>query len=225
MNRKRLSLAAAALLLCAIAHAQTPARYPTKPIRLLVPAPPGGSSDLIARAKAKPLVYGSAGNGSGGHLSGELLKLMAGINATHVPYKGAGPAALDVVAGQLQFQFAAQITVGSFIQSGRLRALAVTSAKRASTLPDLPSVAESGVPGFEVINWFGMLAPGRTPAPLVQRLHTEITTALRTPDVSDKLLAQGSEIVGNTPQEFRDFIRNDIVKWAKLVKAAGIKID
>jgi len=197
------------------------------PLVLVVnPAVPAKSlKELIALAKAKPLVYGSAGNGSGGHLSGELLKLMAGIPATHVPYKGAGPAATDLIAGQIQFQFAAQITAGAFVKSGRLRALAVTSTKRVPTLPELPTVAEAGVPGFEVINWFGMVAPARTPALLVQRLHSEITTALRAPEVREKLEAQGSEIVGNSPQEFAQFLKSDIAKWAKLVKAAGIKLD
>jgi tripartite-type tricarboxylate transporter receptor subunit TctC len=181
--------------------------------------------DLIALAKTTPLVYGSAGNGSGGHLSGELLKLMAGIEATHVPYKGAGPAATDVMAGQLHYQFAAHITVGGFLKAGRLRAIAVTSAKRAATTPELPTMSEAGVPGFEVINWFGMLAPANMPESLVRRLHAEIVTALRTPAVRDKLIAQGSEIVGSSPQEFRQFIANDIAKWAKVVKAAKIKVD
>jgi tripartite-type tricarboxylate transporter receptor subunit TctC len=181
--------------------------------------------DLIALSKTKPLVYGSAGNGSGGHLSGELFKLMAGIEATHVPYKGAGPAATDVMAGQIQFQFAAHITVGGFVKSGRLRAVAVTSGKRAATTPELPTMSEAGVPGFEVINWFGMLAPARMPEPLVRRLHSEIVTALRAPAVRDKLIAQGSEVVGNSPQEFRQFIVSDIAKWAKVVKAAKIKVD
>jgi tripartite-type tricarboxylate transporter receptor subunit TctC len=205
------------------------------PLTMMTAAPlvlvvhPGVSAssvkELVALAKTRPLTYGSAGNGSGGHLSGELLRLMSGIDATHVPYKGAAPAATDLIAGQIHFQFAAQITVGAFVKSGRLRALAVTSTKRATTLPELPTVAESGVPGFEVINWFGIMAPGRTPAWLVERLHTEITTALRAPDVRDKLLAQGSEIIGNTPREFTQFLRNDIAKWAKLVKAAGIRLD
>jgi tripartite-type tricarboxylate transporter receptor subunit TctC len=158
-------------------------------------------------------------------LSGELLKLLTGIPATHVPYKGAGPAAVDVVAGQLQFQFAAQITVSAFVKSGRLRAVAVTSAKRAATLPELPTVAESGVPGFEVTNWFGIVAPARLPAPLIQRVHAEITTALGSKEVADKLTAEGAEVVASTPQQFRDFIRGDIAKWAKVVKAAGMKLD
>lgn len=191
--------------------------YPGLPVKSV--------KDLIALARTKPLVYGSAGNGSGGHLSGELLKLMAGIQATHVPYKGAGPAAIDLVAGQIHYQFAAQITASAFMKSGQLRAVAVTSPKRVSTLPEVPTVAESGVPGFEVINWFGMFAPARLPPALVQRLHTEITTALRAPDVADRLTALGSDVVGNTPQQFRDFIQADLLKWAKVVKAAGIKLD
>jgi tripartite-type tricarboxylate transporter receptor subunit TctC len=197
------------------------------PLVLVVnPALPVKSvKELIALAKAKPVVYGSAGNGSGCHLSGELLKLLTGIPATHVPYKGAGPAAVDVVAGQLQFQFAAQITVSAFVKSGRLRAVAVTSAKRAATLPELPTVAESGVPGFEVTNWFGIVAPARLPAPLIQRVHAEITTALGSKEVADKLTAEGAEVVASTPQQFRDFIRGDIAKWAKVVKAAGMKLD
>jgi tripartite-type tricarboxylate transporter receptor subunit TctC len=197
------------------------------PLVLVVnPAMPVKSvKDLIALAKAKPVAYGSAGNGSGGHLSGELLKLLTGIPATHVPYKGAGPAAVDVVAGQIQFQFAAQITVSGFVKSGRLRAVAVSSAKRAATLPELPTVAEAGVPGFEFTNWFGIVAPARLPAPLIQRVHAEITTALRSNEVADKLAAEGAEVVASTPQQFRDFIRGDIAKWAKVVKAAGMKID
>jgi tripartite-type tricarboxylate transporter receptor subunit TctC len=197
------------------------------PLVLVVnPALPVKSvKDLVALAKAKPVAYGSAGNGSGGHLSGELLKLLTGIPATHVPYKGAGPAAVDVMAGQIQFQFAAQITVSAFVKSGRLRAVAVSSAKRAATLPELPTVAESGVPGFEVINWFGMTAPARLPTPLTQRIHAEITTALKSPEVADKLTAEGAEIVAGTPQHFREFIRGDIAKWAKVVKAAGMKLD
>jgi tripartite-type tricarboxylate transporter receptor subunit TctC len=181
--------------------------------------------DLIALAKAKPIVYGSAGNGSGGHLCGELLKMLSGMQATHVPYKGAGPAAVDVVAGQIQFQFAAQITAGGFMKSGRVRAIAVSSDKRAATLPDLPTVAESGVPGFGFTNWFGLAGPARMDAALTQRVHAEVVAALRSADVREKLSGEGSEIVASSPAEFREFMRADIAKWAKVVKAAGMKLD
>lgn len=191
--------------------------YPALPVRTV--------KDLIALAKLKPLNYGSAGNGSGGHLSGEMLKMMTGIDATHVPYKGAGPAAAAAVAGQLQFQFAAQITTQGFIDSGRLRAIAVTSAKRAPSMPDIPTVAESGLPDFEVINWFGFLAPAKTPLAIVARLNGEIVKILSVPDVREKLTAEGTEIVGNTAQEFTAFLIRDIAKWAKVVKAAGMKVD
>ena len=197
------------------------------PLLLIVHAalPVKTVKDLIALAKTKPIVYGSAGNGSGGHLCEELLKMLSGMQATHVPYKGAGPAAVDVVAGQIQFQFAAQITAGGFIKSGRVRAIAVSSDKRATTLPDVPTVAEAGVPGFGFTNWFGIAAPARLPPALTQRLHAEIAAALRSPEVRERLAAEGSEIVASTPTEFRDFMRKDIAKWNKVVKAAGMKLD
>jgi len=199
----------------------------TAPLVLVVhPAlPVNNVKELIALAKSRPIVYGSAGNGSGGHLSGELLKQMARIDATHVPYKGAGPAATDLIAGQLQFQFAAQITVQGFVKAGRLRAIAVTSTQRAAAMPDVPTVAESGLPGFAFVNWFGMTAPARTPAAIVARLNAEIVRALQQPDVKEKLAAEGSDIVGNAPGAFAAFLKADLEKWGTVVRAAGIKAE
>jgi tripartite-type tricarboxylate transporter receptor subunit TctC len=203
------------------------------PVTMLTSAPlvlvtnpasgPASVKALIAAAKSKSLTYGSAGVGSGGHLAGELFRSLAGIQLTHVPYKGAAPAATDVAGGHLAFQFASQITVQPFLNGNRLRAIAVTSAKRAASLPEVPTVAESGVPGFEVLNWFGIVAPARTPAPTVDRLHAEIVKVLQRPDVREKLAAEGSDIVGSSPRAFAAFLQADIAKWAKVVREAGIK--
>lgn len=181
--------------------------------------------DLIALAKTKPLTYGSAGVGSGGHMSGELFRMMAGVNVTHVPHKGAAPASIDVAAGNIAFQFVSQITIQALLKGGRLRAIAVTSAKRAASLPDLPTVAESGMPGYEVLNWFGVTAPARTPQSIVLRLHDAIVRSLRLPDVREKLTSEGSEIVGSSPEQFSQFLERDIARWAQVIKAAGIKLD
>jgi tripartite-type tricarboxylate transporter receptor subunit TctC len=195
---------------------------------LLVVAPSLGVNsvrDLIALAKAKPLVYGSAGVGSGGHMSGELFRMMTGIDITHVPHRGAAPASIDVAAGNLAFQFVSQITVHALLKGGRLRALAVTSARRAASLPDVPTVAESGLAGYEVINWFGLTSPAKTPAAIVTRLNSAFARALQLPDVREKLTNEGSELVGNSPAEFTAFLKGDLAKWAKVVKEANIKID
>ncbi len=195
---------------------------------LLVVAPSLGVNsvrELIALSKIKPLNYGSAGVGSGGHMSGELFRMMAGINVVHIPHKGAAPASIDVAAGNLAYQFASQITTQALLKGGRLKALAVTSAKRAASLPEAPTVAESGLPGFEVLNWFGLTAPAKLPAPIVARLNTAFARALQYPDVRDKLVAEGSELVGNSAAEFTAFLKSDLAKWAKVVKEAGIKID
>jgi tripartite-type tricarboxylate transporter receptor subunit TctC len=220
-------------------NASLQAKLPYDPIRdfapvtMLTSAPlvlvvnpasgPGSVKALIAAARSKPLTYGSAGVGSGGHLSGELLRSMTGTQLIHVPYKGAAPAATDVAGGHLAFQFAAQITAQPFFNGNRLRAIAVTSAKRAASLPDVPTVAESGVQGFEVLNWFGIVAPARTPAAVVDRLQGEIVKVLKLPDVREKLAAEGSDIVGSSPREFTAFLQVDIAKWAKVVREAGIK--
>jgi len=185
--------------------------------------PVNSMRELIALAKTKPLVYGSAGIGSGGHMSGELFRMMAGIDVTHVPHKGAAPASIDVAAGNLAFQFVSQITVQALLKGNRLRAIAVTSAKRAASLPDVPTVAESGMSGYEVLNWFGVAAPARTPQTIVSRLHAAIVRSLELPEVRDKLTSEGSEIVGSSPEQFAQFLKRDLAKWAQVVKAAGIK--
>lgn len=181
--------------------------------------------DLIALAKSKPLVYGSAGNGSGGHLSGELLKQMAKIDATHVPYKGAGPAAIDLMAGQLQFQFGSHITTKGFVAAGRLRAIAVSSARRSPELPNLPTVAEQGLPGFEFVNWFGMVAPARTPPVIVGDLQRRIGLFLRQPAVKERLASLDSTVVGSTPAAFAVFLAADMAKWGAVLRNSGIKAD
>lgn len=182
-------------------------------------------SELVALAKAKPMLYGSAGNGSGGHMAAELFNSMAGLRVTHVPYKGAAAATNDVVAGQVAYQFAGPITVLALGRAGRLRLLAVTSSKRTTALPDLPTVDESGVAGFEVINWFGVVAPPATPRPLIERLHSEIKRELAHADVRGRLASEGSEIVTTTPDHFRAFIRGDVEKWSRVVSAAKIRAD
>jgi tripartite-type tricarboxylate transporter receptor subunit TctC len=196
------------------------------PLVLIVPATSNITTvkDLIAAGKAQPLSYGSAGVGSGGHLAGEMFRTMTGINATHVPYKGAAPASIDVAGGQLAFQFASQITIQPLVAGKRVRMLAVTSAKRAALLPEVPSLAESGLAGFEVLNWFGVAAPARTPADIVAKLNAAIVKSLHMPGVREKLTSEGSEIVGNTPQEFTAFLKRDIARWAQVIKDSGVKL-
>ena len=174
--------------------------------------------DLVQMAKAKPLSYGSAGIGSGGHVCGELLNLMAGIKAVHVPYKGAGPASADVAAGQIEFQFGAQITTQGLVKAGRLRMVAVTGAKRASTLPEVPTMAESGLPGFEFNNWFGVLGPAGMPAPLVARLNAELVKMMALPDVRERITFDGGEPAAGPPSEFRALLASDLSKWSKIAR-------
>lgn len=197
------------------------------PLVLIVPASSNMASvaDLIAAGKARPLNYGSAGVGSGGHLAAEMLRSMSGINAVHVPYKGAAPASIDVASGQLAFQFASQITIQPLVAGRRVRMLAVTSAMRAASLADVPTLAELGLTGYEFLNWFGVTAPARSPRDIVARLNTTIVKALQMPEVRDRLTGDGGEIVGNTPQEFTEFLKRDIARWAQVIKAAGIKLE
>ena len=184
-------------------------------------------AELIALAKEKPgtINFASSGNGTSIHLSGELFKLLAGVQIAHVPYKGSAPALTDLIGGQVQIMFDNLPSALPHIKGGKLRALAVTSSKRAPALPDLPTIAESGVAGFEASSWFGILAPAATPRDIVQRINAEANKALHAPDMREKLLAQGAEAVGNSPEFFADTIRTETVKWAKVVKDSGARVD
>ncbi len=182
---------------------------------------------LIALAKAQPgqLTYGSAGNGSPSHLAGELLKLMGGITLLHVPYKGGGPAAVEQVAGQVQVAFLSAPAVVPFIKTGRLRGLAVTNAQRSLALPELPTIAETGLPGYESEGWSGIFAPAKTPTTIVQRLYHEFAAALRDDDVRTRLIAAGTEPALLSSEALGKKLREEIDRWGKVVKASGMKID
>jgi len=171
-----------------------------------------------------PLNFGSAGIGSGGHLAGELYNLMAHVKAQHIPYKGTGPALIDLIAGQYHYNFAGLAGATVMMRSGKLRGIAVTTPKRVAALPDIPAVAEA-LPGFEIVGWYGVLAPAKLPGPLVNRLHDEFVKVLKQPDVRERILADGAEPVGNTPEEFRKYMLADLVKWAKIVKESGAKLE
>jgi tripartite-type tricarboxylate transporter receptor subunit TctC len=197
-------------------------------ILVVHPSVPAGSvKELIALAKAKrgTVTFASAGNGTSGHLALEVFRLASGIDVIHVPYKGGGPALADVLAGQVQALFSIALAATPQVKAGKLRALAITSARRSSVAPDLPTVAEAGLPGFEVIGWFGWLAPAATPKYIVNRLNAELVRTLKLPDVRDRLISQSTEPVGNTPQAFAAFMKSEYVKWAKVIKAANIKVE
>jgi tripartite-type tricarboxylate transporter receptor subunit TctC len=184
-------------------------------------------AEFIAYAKSKPgaLSYASGGNGSSAHMSMELFKSMAGLDIVHVPYKGSSPALTDVVSGQVAGMFVNLPPAVPLIKAGKLRALAVTTRSRSPLLPDVPTVAESGVPGFETVAWFGILAPAGTPKPIVDRLSQEIARIAKTPEMRERLLALGAEPVGSTPEAFAAVIDRDIAKWKPLAKSVGIKVD
>jgi tripartite-type tricarboxylate transporter receptor subunit TctC len=179
----------------------------------------------LARAQSGQLTFGTGGAGSGAHLATELFILHTKLHMVHVPYKGVGPALIDVLAGQITMTFGAVPGVLPYARSGRLRALGVTGAKRISVLPELPTVAEAGVPGYEATLWFGVLAPAGVPMPIVNRLHGALTRALQSQDMKDRLTAEGAEPIGNTPQEFQAFIKSEIERWAVVVKASGMKAE
>ncbi|MCY0857974.1 Bug family tripartite tricarboxylate transporter substrate binding protein [Cupriavidus sp. D39] len=183
--------------------------------------------DIVTEAKAKPdtLAFASAGNGTSQHLAGELFQSLAGIKITHIPYKGSGPAIQDVMAGQVPMMFDTTVVAAQHIDSGKLRALAVTSAKRIKSMPNVPTMAEAGVSGYELESWQAVFAPANTPKPIVDRLYKEISAIIKTPDMQARLEKLGMEPSGMSPQQFAEFQRSEIVKWAKVVKAADIKID
>ena len=192
------------------------------------PALPVNSvADLIKLAKEKPgtINFASSGSGTSIHLSGELFKTMAGVDMTHVPYKGSAPALTDLMGGQVQIMFDNLPSSLAFIKSGKLRAIAVTSMARAPALPNVPTINESGLSGFEASSWFGVLAPAGTPAAIVARINAEVNKWLQSADAREKLLAQGAEAAGGSPEQFAAFIRSESEKWAKVVKASGAKVD
>ncbi|HEV8518040.1 MAG TPA: tripartite tricarboxylate transporter substrate binding protein [Burkholderiales bacterium] len=234
------------LLTSTSAHAINPALHRTLPydplrdfaavtqvatghnILVVHPSVPAKSvQELIALAKSKPgtLTFSSGGNGTPAHIAGELFKSLAKVDMVHVPYKGGGPAAVALLAGEVSLSFGSVTTVLPQVRANRLKSLAVTGAKRSSMVPELPTIAEAGVPGYALNSWYGVLAPARTPRQIVAKLSTEIVRILNLADVRAKLLQEGVDPEGTTPQEFSAFIRAEVEKWPRLVKAAGARID
>lgn len=181
--------------------------------------------EFIALAKAKPgtLNYGSPGTGSGSHLAGELFSMLSGVRLVHVPYKGSGPALTDLLGGQIQLIFGTILSTYPHVKSGKLRALGVSSPKRSAVLPDIPSIPEGGVAGYGATSWNGVLTPAGVPKPIRAKLNADIVKALHSPEVRQRLAADGGEAVGSSAQEFRAHIQNEIAMWAKVIKAANIR--
>jgi tripartite-type tricarboxylate transporter receptor subunit TctC len=184
-------------------------------------------AELIALMKANPgkYTFASSGNGTSQHLSGELFKSMAGVDMQHIPYKGSPPALQDVVGGQVSMTFDNITTAWPLAKAGKLRPLAVTTAKRSSVAPEVPTLAESGLPGFEIGSWQGVFAPAGTPPEIVKRLNAEIVKILNMPDVKEKLIGLGAEPVGDTPEQFSAYVKTEVVKWSDIVKKSGAKVD
>ena len=183
--------------------------------------------ELVVLAKARPgqITYASSGNGSGGHLCMELFKTMTGTNFVHVPYKGGGPALVDTLAGQVQVLFTPPVSATQHVQSGRLRALAVSTVRRSSGMPDLPTIAESGVPGYDSGVWYGVLAPAGTPREIVMRVNGDVVKALQQPDFRTMLIANSIDPIGSSPEVLAQFIRIEMAKWAKVVRDADVRVD
>ena len=189
------------------------------------PAVPANNlKELIALAKARPgkLNYGSGGPGNSTHLAGEYFKSLAGVDIVHVPYKGSGPAIVDLLGGQIQLMFANIVAVVAPIKSGKLRAIAGSGPKRSLALPDVPTAVEAGLPGYVVTSWFGLLAPARTPSSVVVKLNAALNKVMREPDLRDKIAAEGAEPAPSTPQEFGKLISSELAVWQKVIKAAGL---
>ena len=189
--------------------------------------PVANVAELIALAKAKPdsLSFASVGNGSPGHLAGELFKLRTGVKMTHIPYRGGGPAVTDVMGGQVPLLWVSIPAAAQFVKTGKLRALAVSTTKRSAAFPDVPTMQEAGVADFEVDSWYAMFVPAKTPKSIIDKLNAALNTIVREPDIHDKLLAQGSEGVGGTPQALGKVVDAELVRWAKLAKDANIRAD
>ncbi|GHC70278.1 MFS transporter [Pseudorhodoferax aquiterrae] len=183
--------------------------------------------ELIAYAKANPgkVNFGSSGSGSSIHLSGELFKSMAKVDMVHIPYKGSAPAVNDLLGNQIAIMFDNMPSAIQHVRAGKLRPIAVTTAKRSPELPDVPTIAESGVPGYEATSWFGLFAVAGTPAPIVTQLNKALVKVLNNPDVKAKIVAQGGEVVAETPEQFAAFIKAETAKWGKVVKESGASVD
>lgn len=204
-------------------------RLASMPFMLAVnPGVPANSvTELIALAKSQPgqLNYGSSGNGGPSHLATELFKSMAGVEIRHIPYKGGAPAATDLISGRIQMMFNTLPVLLPHVRTGRMKGLAIASSRRIPAAPDLPTVAEAGLLGFEVSTWYGVMVPAGTPSPVVNKLHGAFVAALNGPDVRERLTNENFELVGSTPAEFAMHVRAEIPKWAKVVKASGARID
>ncbi len=183
--------------------------------------------ELVTLAKARPrqLYYSSGGNGSAAHLSMELLRSMTGIEIVHVPYKGIAPALVALLSGEVQFSSGSPTSALPFVKSGKLRALAVTSAQRSAFVPDLPSMAEAGVPGYETTAWYGILAPARTPRPIIDRLNATLLAVIALPEVASSLHGQSFDITTRTPEQFSALIKSELSKWERTVKASGMRVE
>jgi tripartite-type tricarboxylate transporter receptor subunit TctC len=193
---------------------------------VLHPSVPMNSvKELIAFARAQPnkLIYASSGTGGSGHLAVELFQALTRVSMTHVPYKGNGPAVIAQIGGEVQLGFNNILAVLPHVQSGKLKAIAVTSTKRASTVPNVPTMIEAGVPGYDATSWNGIFAPAKTPRPIINRIHAEVVKVLKTPDIRDRLVAAGSDPVGSTPEEFSAHVKAELARWGKVIRDNNIR--